>query len=88
MGRQRAETQREEVQTRERDQVHGPLPQVSVQLAKETQAAGDPGHGGQEMVQVTEGGWSASKQMLYKASLSLHLTSSAFSTSWWTDRVQ
>ena len=81
MGRQRAETQREEVQTRERDQVHGPLPQVSVQLAKETQAAGDPGHGGHEVVQVTE---SAGGQLL---SLSRHLTLSAFSTSWWTDKV-
>ena len=28
MGRQRAEAQHEEVQTRERDQVHGQLPQV------------------------------------------------------------
>ena len=88
MGHQRAETQQEEVQTREREQVQGQLPQVSAQLTRENQASSDPGHGGHEVVQVTEGGWSASKQMLYKASLSLHLTSSAFSTSWWTDRVQ
>ena len=70
------------MQTRERDQVHGQLPQVSVQLTRETQASSDPGHGGHEVVQVTEG---AGGQLL---SLSRHLTLSAFSTSWWTDKVQ
>ena len=49
-GRQRGEAQHEEVQTRERDQVHGQLPQVAVQLTRETQA-----HGGHKVVQVTEG---------------------------------
>ena len=56
-GRQRGEDQHEEVQTRERDQGHGQLPQVAVQLTTETQAAGDPGnHGGHQVVQLTEGG--------------------------------
>ena len=38
-GRQRGEAQHEEVQTRERDQVHGQLPQVAVQLTTETYKA-------------------------------------------------
>ena len=56
-GRQRGEAQHEEVQTRERDQVHGQLPQVAIQLTRETQAASDAGHhSGHQVVQVTEGG--------------------------------
>ena len=44
----------EEVQTWERHQVHGNLAQVAIQLARETQAAGDTAHGSRhQMVQVT-----------------------------------
>ena len=43
----------EEVQTWERHQVHGNLAQVAIQLARETQAAGDTAHGSRhQMVQV------------------------------------
>ena len=44
----------EEVQTWERHQVHSNLAQVAIQLARETQAAGDTAHGSRhQMVQVT-----------------------------------
>ena len=44
----------EEVQTWERHQVHGNLAQVAIQLARETQAAGDTAHGSRhQVVQVT-----------------------------------
>ena len=88
-GRQRGEAQHEEVQTRERDQGHSQLPQVAVQLTTETQAAGDPGnHGGHQVIPdiTADTRWFSSpkvevvsfgvrKQMSYKASLSMHLTS-------------
>merc|ERR1719421_2119309 len=53
---QRSETAHEEVETRERDQVDTNLAQVSVELTRETQRAGDTAHdGAHQMVQVTEG---------------------------------
>mmetsp|Transcript_8948 Transcript_8948/g.24149 ORF Transcript_8948/g.24149 Transcript_8948/m.24149 type:complete len:274 (-) Transcript_8948:278-1099(-) len=54
---QGGEAHHEEVQTGEGDQVDGQLAQVSVQLAREAQRAGDTGHdGGDEVVQVAKGG--------------------------------
>ena len=54
---QRSETDHEEVKTREGNHVDSQLPQVRVQLTRETQAGGDTGHdGGDEVVQVTVGG--------------------------------
>mmetsp|Transcript_1125 Transcript_1125/g.2434 ORF Transcript_1125/g.2434 Transcript_1125/m.2434 type:complete len:332 (+) Transcript_1125:570-1565(+) len=56
---QRGEANHEEVQTREGDQVDSQLAEISVQLTREAQAAGDAGHNGRdEMVQVTKGGGS------------------------------
>ncbi|GET93853.1 beta tubulin [Leishmania tarentolae] len=53
--RQRREAHHEEVQARERHEVHGKLAQVRVQLAREAQAAGHARHhSGDEVVQVTE----------------------------------
>merc|ERR1712188_157113 len=55
-GSQRRETGHEEVQTRERNHVHGDLTQVAVQLTREADAAGHSGHsGGHQVVQVTVG---------------------------------
>lgn len=42
----RSETDHEEMQSREGDQVHGEFSQVGVELAWESQAASDSGHGG------------------------------------------
>merc|ERR1719421_2444382 len=57
--RQRGEAAHEEVETRERDQVHTNLAQVSVELTRETQRAGDTAHdGAHQMVEITEGGGS------------------------------
>ena len=51
--RQRREAGHEEVQTRERDHVHGQLAQIGVQLAGEAQTGRHAGHGGRdEVVQV------------------------------------
>ncbi len=56
-GGQRSEAHHEEVQTRERNHVHGQLAQVAVQLAGEAQAAGGSADGGRhQVVQVTVGG--------------------------------
>ena len=56
-GGQGGEADHEEMEAGEGDQVDGELAQVSVQLAGEAQAAGDAGHdGGDEVVQVAEGG--------------------------------
>merc|ERR1719253_400160 len=53
-GGQRGEAGHEEVQTRERNHVHGDLTQVAVQLTREANAAGHSGHGGgHQVVQVT-----------------------------------
>jgi hypothetical protein len=55
-GGQRGKPRHEEVETREGDHVHCQLPQVSVQLAREPEAGGDPRHGeGDQVVQVTIG---------------------------------
>ena len=43
---QRGESWHEEVQTRERNHVHGQFAQIGVQLAGEAQARGHAGHGG------------------------------------------
>ena len=51
--RQRREARHEEVQSRERHHVDGQLAQVGIQLARETQARRDAGHGGRhEVVEV------------------------------------
>ncbi len=56
-GSEGSETHHEEVETRERHQVDGELAQIGVQLTREAEAAGDAGHdGGDQVVQVTEGG--------------------------------
>mmetsp|Transcript_12795 Transcript_12795/g.38583 ORF Transcript_12795/g.38583 Transcript_12795/m.38583 type:complete len:322 (-) Transcript_12795:358-1323(-) len=56
-GGEGGEANHEEVQAREGNQVHRQLPQVTVQLTREAQAAGDAGHDrGDEVVQVAEGG--------------------------------
>merc|ERR1719174_2951840 len=49
---QRHETNHEEVQTRERNHVHGKFAQVGVKLTRETKARGGAGH---KVVQVTVG---------------------------------
>ena len=55
-GRERREADHEEVETRERDHVHGDLAQVAVELTREAEAAGHAGHGGgHQVVQVTVG---------------------------------
>ncbi len=54
---QGGEADHEEVQAGEGDQVDGQLAQVSVQLTREAQGAGDAAHDGRdEVVQVTKGG--------------------------------
>ena len=56
-GRQRREADHEEVQAGERDEVHGELAKVGVELAGEAEAAGHARHDGRdEVVQVTVGG--------------------------------
>merc|ERR550537_477079 len=51
---QRHETDHEEVQTRERNHVHGKFAKVGVELTRETQARGGARHrGGDKVVQVT-----------------------------------
>jgi len=53
-GGQWSETNHEEVQTGERNHVDGKLPQIGVELTRETQASGDTAHDdGDEVVQVT-----------------------------------
>ena len=53
-GRQGSEAGHEEVETGEGYHVDSQFPQVSVELAGESEAGGDTGHGGgDEMVQVT-----------------------------------
>ena len=55
--RERREADHEEVQAREGDHVDGELAEVAVELAREAQAAGGGRHdGGDEVVQVAEGG--------------------------------
>ena len=55
-GGQRGETGHEEVETRERNHVHGNLTEIAVQLTRESDAAGDSGHGGgHQVVQITVG---------------------------------
>ena len=45
------------MQSGERDHVDGQLPQVSIELAREPEAGGDPRHGdGDQVVQVSIGG--------------------------------
>jgi hypothetical protein len=59
---QRREASHKEVKARERDQIHGNLPQVAVELTRETQAAGDTGHRrADEVIQITVGGRSELK---------------------------
>lgn len=54
---ERSESNHEEVETGEGHHVDGQLPQVRVELTRETQAGGDTGHdGGDEVVQVAVGG--------------------------------
>mmetsp|Transcript_7921 Transcript_7921/g.26197 ORF Transcript_7921/g.26197 Transcript_7921/m.26197 type:complete len:442 (+) Transcript_7921:36-1361(+) len=56
-GRQRRKANHEEMQARERHQVHRELSQIGVQLTRETQAARNPGHNGRnQVVQVTKRG--------------------------------
>jgi hypothetical protein len=56
-GSQGGEPDHEEVETGEGDQVDRELTEISVELTGEAEAAGDTGHdGGDEVVQVTEGG--------------------------------
>merc|ERR1711934_511378 len=56
-GGERGETDHEEVETGEGDEVHGELAEVSVELAREADAAGDAGHGSRhKVVEVTVGG--------------------------------
>merc|ERR1719460_3332340 len=56
-GGERGETDHEEVETGEGDEVHSELAEVSVELAREADAAGDAGHGGgHQVVEVTVGG--------------------------------
>ena len=55
-GRERREADHEEVEARERDQVHGELAEVGVELTGEAEAARDAGHGRRhEVVEVTVG---------------------------------
>jgi hypothetical protein len=50
----RSEADHEEMETREGNHVDGQLPQIGVELARETQAGGDTGHDcGHEVVQVS-----------------------------------
>ncbi|GIX60839.1 cell differentiation protein [Babesia caballi] len=54
---ERGETDHEEVEPGEGDQVDGELPEVGVELARETQGAGHAGHGGRDqVVEVAVGG--------------------------------
>lgn len=53
----RSESNHEEMETREGDHVDSQLPEIGVELTRETQAGGDTRHdGGDEVVQVTVGG--------------------------------
>ena len=53
---ERCEARHEEVETWEGDHVDSQLPQVSVQLARESEAGGDTRHGGRyQVVQITIG---------------------------------
>jgi len=55
-GGERSESDHKEVKTWERNHIHGQLPQVRVQLTRETKAGGDTGHdSGNKVVQVTVG---------------------------------
>jgi hypothetical protein len=56
-GSERGESDHEEVQPGERDQVDGHLPEISVQLTRESDASGHTRDGGRDqVVQVTVGG--------------------------------
>ena len=53
-GGERSKARHEEMETGEGDHVDSQLPEISIELARETQAGGDTRHGGRdEMVQVT-----------------------------------
>lgn len=53
-GGQGCETDHEEVETWERDEVHGKFSEVGVELSREPEAACDSTHGcGDQMVQIT-----------------------------------
>ncbi|KAH8614961.1 hypothetical protein ERJ75_000634400 [Trypanosoma vivax] len=89
--RERGEAHHEEVQTREGHQVHRQLAQVRVELTGEAQAARHTGHPADtrwfRSPNVGVVSLSVRKQMSYRASLSMHMDSSEFSTSWCTDSV-
>ena len=54
-GSEGREAHHEEVKTRERNEVHGELSEIGVELPGEAEAAGDPTHGGRnKMVQVAD----------------------------------
>jgi len=54
---QRSKTSHEEVETRERNHVDGELPEIGVQLTRETQASRNAGHDDRhKMVKITVGG--------------------------------
>ena len=56
-GGERSESRHEEMETRERNHVNRQLPEISIELTRESKASGDTGHcEGDEMVKISIGG--------------------------------